>query len=165
MLTLVPPDWKRPAGRPSHTWLHAIEADLGPLNFGLATAWRKATTWDELRRIVNTAMLQRSTLRRVYTHAFCSRNIAIVSVFSDCLPTICRPVERIYIWDWVDWWLDYVYAAVYEFSAARFILSILVNVNGWPPLWPAHVGLQPWTADRTWYWPAARESTGAKGYF
>ena len=39
----VPPDWKRPAGRPSHTWLRAIEADLSPLNFGLATAWRKAT--------------------------------------------------------------------------------------------------------------------------
>jgi len=45
----VPPDWKRPAGRPSHTWLRARsasgqycpEADLGPLNFGLATAWRK----------------------------------------------------------------------------------------------------------------------------
>jgi len=33
----------RPAGRPSHTWLCAVEADLGPLNFGLATAWRKAT--------------------------------------------------------------------------------------------------------------------------
>ena len=44
----VPPDWKRPAGRPSHTWLHAIKADLGPLNFGLATAWRKATTRNEL---------------------------------------------------------------------------------------------------------------------
>jgi len=28
-------------GRPSHTWLRAIEADMGPLNFGLATAWRK----------------------------------------------------------------------------------------------------------------------------
>ena len=28
----VPPDWKRPAGRPSHTWLRAIEADLGSLN-------------------------------------------------------------------------------------------------------------------------------------
>jgi len=39
----VPPDWKRPIGGPSHTWLRAIEADLGPLNFGLATAWRKAT--------------------------------------------------------------------------------------------------------------------------
>jgi len=48
----VPPDWKRPAGRPSHTWLRAIEADLGPLNFGLATAWRKATTRDEWRHII-----------------------------------------------------------------------------------------------------------------
>jgi len=48
----VPPDWKQPAGRPSHTWLGAIEADLGPRNFDLATAWRKATTWDEWRHIV-----------------------------------------------------------------------------------------------------------------
>ena len=58
----VPPDWKRPAGRPSHTWLRAIEADLGTLNFGLTTAWRKATTRDEWRHIVDTATLQRSTL-------------------------------------------------------------------------------------------------------
>ena len=38
----VLPDWKWPVGRPSHTWLRAIEADLGPLNFSLVTAWRKA---------------------------------------------------------------------------------------------------------------------------
>ena len=43
----VLPDWKRPVGRHSHTWLRAIEADLGPLNYGLSTAWRKATTRDE----------------------------------------------------------------------------------------------------------------------
>ena len=39
-------DKYRPTGSDqqiSHTWLRAIEADLGPLNFGLATAWRKAT--------------------------------------------------------------------------------------------------------------------------
>jgi len=58
----LPPDWKRPAGRPSHTWPHAIETDLGPLNFGLVTAWRKATTRDEWRHIVDRATLQRSTL-------------------------------------------------------------------------------------------------------
>ena len=58
----VPPDWKWPAGRPSHIWLRAIEANLGSLNFGLATAWRKATTRDKWRHIVDTATLQRSTL-------------------------------------------------------------------------------------------------------
>jgi len=54
----VPHDWKRPVERPSHTRLRAIKADLGPLNFGLATAWRKATTREEWRHIVDTATLQ-----------------------------------------------------------------------------------------------------------
>ena len=58
----VSPDWKRPAESPSHTWLRALKSDLGPLNFVLATAWRKATTRDEWRHIVDTATLQRSTL-------------------------------------------------------------------------------------------------------
>jgi len=58
----VPPDWKRSAGRPSHTWLRAVEAELGPLNYNLATAWRKVTTrdeWRQWRHIVDTATLQR----------------------------------------------------------------------------------------------------------
>jgi len=58
----VLPDWKRSIGRPSHTWLCTIEADLGPRNFSLTTAWRKATTRDEWRHIVVTATLQWSTL-------------------------------------------------------------------------------------------------------
>ena len=61
-IRLVPPDWKRPIGRLSHTWLRAVEADLGHLNFGPATAWRKATTRDEWRHIVNTSTLQWNTL-------------------------------------------------------------------------------------------------------
>jgi len=65
----VPPDWKQPIGRPSHTWLRAIEADLGPLNFGLATAWSKAITWDEWQHIVDTATLQRSMLWRSHCQA------------------------------------------------------------------------------------------------
>ena len=48
----VPPDWKRPLGRPSHTWLRAVEADLGQQNIGLASAWRKAVIRDDWRRIV-----------------------------------------------------------------------------------------------------------------
>ena len=29
-----PSDWKRPPGRPNHTWLRAVESDLRPLNIG-----------------------------------------------------------------------------------------------------------------------------------
>ena len=61
------PDWKRPLGRPSHTWLCAVETDLGQLNIGLASAWRKAAIRDDWRRIVDTATLQRSMLRKKKT--------------------------------------------------------------------------------------------------
>jgi len=37
-----------------------LEADLGPLNFGLATAWIKATTRDEWRQVVEYAMKERN---------------------------------------------------------------------------------------------------------
>ena len=57
-----PDNWKRPIGRPSHILLRAIEADLGSLNIGLATAWRKATTGDKWQHIVDTATPQWSTL-------------------------------------------------------------------------------------------------------
>ena len=36
-----PSDWKRPPGRPNHTWLGAIEADLRPLNIGPSCVWKK----------------------------------------------------------------------------------------------------------------------------
>ena len=37
-----PKDWRRRTGRPRQTWLRTIEDDLRPLNFGLATARRRA---------------------------------------------------------------------------------------------------------------------------
>ena len=58
----LPPVWKRLLGRPSHTWLRAVEADLGQQNIGLASAWRKAAIRDDWRRIVDTATLQWSKL-------------------------------------------------------------------------------------------------------
>ena len=58
----LPPDWKRPLGKPSHTWLRAVEADLDQQNIGLASACRKAAIRDDWRRIVDTATLQRSRL-------------------------------------------------------------------------------------------------------
>ena len=42
-------------GKPCHTWLRAVEADLGQLNIGLASAWRKAAIREDWRRIVDTA--------------------------------------------------------------------------------------------------------------
>jgi len=56
-----PPDWKRPAGRPSHIWLRSVEADLRPLNIGLSSAWRKASGRGDWRHIVDTATLWKST--------------------------------------------------------------------------------------------------------
>jgi len=58
----LPPSWKRPLRRPSHTWLRAVEADLGLQNTGLASAWRKAAIPDDWRRIVDTTTLQPNML-------------------------------------------------------------------------------------------------------
>ena len=35
----LPKDWRRRPGRPRHTWLRTLEADLQPLNHGLNSAW------------------------------------------------------------------------------------------------------------------------------
>ena len=52
------PQWKRPLGRPCHTWLRAVDADLGQMNTGLASAWRKAAIREDWRCLVDTATLQ-----------------------------------------------------------------------------------------------------------
>ena len=38
----LPVEWKRPPGRPRHTWLRILGADLQALNHGLNSAWRCA---------------------------------------------------------------------------------------------------------------------------
>jgi len=59
----LPPDWKRPLGRPSHTWLCAVEGGRPwPTEHGLASAWMKAAIRDDWQCIVDTAMLQQSML-------------------------------------------------------------------------------------------------------
>ena len=55
-----PPDWRRPVGRPRHTWLRAMESDLRPLNIGLSAAWRKAANRDAWRSVVDMAMIKMS---------------------------------------------------------------------------------------------------------
>ena len=76
----LPPDWKRPLGRPIHTWLRAVEADLGQQNIGLASAWRKAAIRDDWRRIVDTGTLQRSTLWKKKVPFLYPTNSQIVEV-------------------------------------------------------------------------------------
>jgi len=44
-------NWKRRLGRPRHTWLRTVEADLRPFNLGIALGFKKAqdrTTWRAL---------------------------------------------------------------------------------------------------------------------
>jgi len=47
-------DWRRRPGRPRHTWLQTLEADLQLLNHGLNSAWRQGR-W---RQLIETATLQ-----------------------------------------------------------------------------------------------------------
>ena len=68
-----PPDWKWPLGRPSHIWLRAVEADLGQLNIGLASAWREAAICEDWWHIVDTAVLQRSTRWKTKTSSVVPR--------------------------------------------------------------------------------------------
>ena len=49
------PDWRRPVGRPRHTWYRTVESHLRPLNTDLSSA-----NWDAWRSVVDTAMLKMS---------------------------------------------------------------------------------------------------------
>ena len=51
-----PPDnWRRRIGRPRQSWLRTVEADLQPMNLGLATAKRRAQDRSAWRKHVATA--------------------------------------------------------------------------------------------------------------
>jgi len=47
-----------PPGRPRHTWLRTLEADLQPHNLGLNSAWRCAQDREHWKHVVETATLQ-----------------------------------------------------------------------------------------------------------
>jgi len=59
-----PSDRKRPPGRPSHTWLRAIESDLKSPNIGPSYSWKKAASREHWHSIVDTATLKKSMPRR-----------------------------------------------------------------------------------------------------
>ena len=53
-----PEDWRRRTGRPRHTWLRTVNADLHPFNHGLNSAWRLAQDRGRWRQLVETATLR-----------------------------------------------------------------------------------------------------------
>ena len=59
----LPKDWRRRPGRPRHTWLRTVNADLHPLNHGLNSAWRLAQDRERWRQLVETATLQPGVAR------------------------------------------------------------------------------------------------------
>jgi len=54
----MPENWRRPPGRPRHTWLRTLEADLQPLNLGLNSAWKYTQAREHWKHLVKTATLQ-----------------------------------------------------------------------------------------------------------
>ena len=54
----LPKDWRRKPGRPRHTWLRILEADLQPLNLGLNSAWIYTQDREHWKHLVETATLQ-----------------------------------------------------------------------------------------------------------
>ena len=50
-----PRGWKRPVGRPRHTWLRTVEDDLRPLNLGPFSAWKTAQNRQKWRSLVEKA--------------------------------------------------------------------------------------------------------------
>ena len=51
----LPNDWRRRIGRPRQSWLRTVEADLRPMNLGLATSKRRAQDRSAWRKLVTTA--------------------------------------------------------------------------------------------------------------
>jgi len=56
-----PGDWRRRAGCPRQSWLRTVEADLRPMNFGLATAKRRAQDRSAWRLLVATTTCSTSS--------------------------------------------------------------------------------------------------------
>ena len=59
-----PNDWRRRIGRPRQSSLRTVEADLPPMNLGLATSKRRAQDRSAWRKLVITAIGTTSSWRR-----------------------------------------------------------------------------------------------------
>ena len=59
-----PDDWRRRIGRPRQSWLRTVEADLRPMNLGLATSKRHTQDRSAWRKLVTTATSTTSPWRQ-----------------------------------------------------------------------------------------------------
>ena len=55
--------WKRPRGRPRHTWIGSVKDDLRRFNLGLLIAWRKAQDRQQWHNLVEKATSSRIRYR------------------------------------------------------------------------------------------------------
>ena len=55
--------WKRPLGRPRHTWIRSVKDDLRPFNPGPLTSCRKAQDRQQWRNLVEKATSSRIRYR------------------------------------------------------------------------------------------------------
>ena len=56
-----PDDWRQRIGRPRQSWLRTVEADLRPMNLGLATSKRRAQDRSAWRKLVTPATFTTSS--------------------------------------------------------------------------------------------------------
>jgi len=54
----LPKNWRRRPGRPRHTWLCTVDADLQPYNLDLNSALKYAHDREHWKQLVETATLQ-----------------------------------------------------------------------------------------------------------
>ena len=139
-------DWKRPPGRPNHTWLRAIESYPRPLNIGPSYPWKKPATRERWRSIVDTATLKKSMWK--------TRDVCL----HVCLSCVCPRREHISgticTWTWLGlplvalWYIMYfrLYEWRYDAQNAAFTQSnwtgVSTDLTYWN--WPT------WEQHRTW---------------
>jgi len=84
-----PRDWKRRRGRPAHTWIRTVEADLKSCNTGLHSAWYGAQDQNAWGRPVQTAMPQSG----VRSWWWCIRRLVAIhaSLWIALLRIVCVP--------------------------------------------------------------------------
>jgi len=66
-------DWRRRVGRPRQSWLRTVEANLRPMNLGLATSKRRAQVRSTWRKLIATASLRLRQAASPWREIYCVR--------------------------------------------------------------------------------------------